>query len=212
MRKGRNNIHHLSCHISFLIYSSKCGVLFITQGLFQNLYSDKQSTPHFLFSICSQGANCAMSTFMKLIVLAGNENCGKTESLNKLADRIKEAGGKCQGRIQLGNPKKNDWEYDFSIQKDGKELKLVVSTWGDYWWTLNQCCEKYCDYDAIACACNLKFMRGKTHRPFEDAIKYDSLATVVLKSRESDESKYDEANDKCSKHLFDLVKHFGLIQ
>lgn len=39
LRKGRDNIHHLSCHISFLIYCSKCGVLFITQGLFQKLYS-----------------------------------------------------------------------------------------------------------------------------------------------------------------------------
>ena len=49
LRRGRNNIHHLSSHISFLIYSSRCGVLFITQGLFQNLYSISNQLRTFFF-------------------------------------------------------------------------------------------------------------------------------------------------------------------
>ena len=37
-------------HISFSIYSIRCGVLFICTRVFQNLYSDKRTTPHFLFA------------------------------------------------------------------------------------------------------------------------------------------------------------------
>ena len=148
---------------------------------------------------------------MRLIVLTGDENCGKTKSLNRLADIIQGNGGKCHHKDQLGNPKKNDWEYGFTIQNSGKKTRLAVSTWGDYWWTLDECCKKFHDYDVVVCACNLRFMHGKTHKPFEDAMKYDSLATVVMKSCETDKDRQDAANDQCSDYIFGLIRHLGII-
>lgn len=148
---------------------------------------------------------------MKLIILTGVQHCGKTTSLNRLAEKISNSGGDCRGKTILGNPKQNDWEYDFLIHKDGKDIQLVVSTWGDYWWTLKQCCEKYRSYDAVVCACNLKFMHGRVYKPFEDAMKFDPYATIVMKVEESDINRHKIANETCADYLLELIKYFGII-
>ena len=149
---------------------------------------------------------------MRLIILSGAENCGKTHALNMLAEKIfRDKRSECVRKIPKGNPKNNDWEYVISSQHDGKEKRLVISTWGDYWWILNACCKLYSDYDAVVCACNMEFMRGRTRRPFVDAMNYDPLATVVMKSCEPDSDKYDVANEQCSDYLFDLIEYFGII-
>ena len=148
---------------------------------------------------------------MKLIVLAGKDHCGKTESLNMLAGKIKNETGIDPVKIQKGNPASNDWEYIFSENTIREKVNLVVSTWGDYPLLLRECCEKYRDYDAVVCACNLKFMRGKVYKPFEDAMECDPYATVVMKAEEPDASRHEIANEECENYLFSLIKNFGIF-
>lgn len=146
---------------------------------------------------------------MKLIVLSGPGSCGKTTSLLNLANRIETSGNVIPKEIVKLNDK--DFEYVFYINTHEKEVKLVIHTQGDYYWSLPKCCEKYKDFDIVICACNMKFMRGKAHKPFETAMLFDPLATVVMKSKEPEESRQNDANSQCSDYLFGLVKYFGII-
>lgn len=144
---------------------------------------------------------------MKLIVLSGKDRCGKTTSLIKLAKKIEEDTGTVPTILPCAKSK-NDYEYIFSFKTDAKEIKLVIYTEGDYYWSLPACCEKYNDFDIVVCACNMRFMRGKVHKPFEEAMKYDSLPTVVIKSQEPCRSKQEESDKICSEYLFDMVRYF----
>lgn len=146
---------------------------------------------------------------MKLIVLAGKDNCGKTKSLNKLASMISKATDDIPQKTPLGNPAKNDWEYIFDIKSNGK--RLVISTWGDYPLLLRECCERNIDCDAVICACNLKFMKGRVYKPFEDTMSFDKFATIVMKASEPDERRQDESNNEYADYIIGLIKHFGII-
>ena len=55
------------------------------------------------------------------------------------------------------------------------------------------------------------FMRNRVYKPFEDAMKFDNLTTVVLKTPESNPQKHSNSNKICAIHLRDLMKHFGII-
>lgn len=148
---------------------------------------------------------------MKLIVLAGKNHCGKTTSLNGLACKIKQETGINPVKIPKGNPINNDWEYVFSGKVNEKKVNFVISTWGDYPLLLRNCCEKYRDCDAVVCACNLKFMRGRVYKPFEDTMEFDPYATIVMKAEEPDASRHEIANEECENYLFSLIKNFGIF-
>lgn len=148
---------------------------------------------------------------MKLIVLAGKDHCGKTESLNMFACKIKNETGIDPMKIPKGNLANNDWEYIFPEKNDGENVNLVISTWGDYPLLLRECCEKYRYCKAVVCACNLKFMHGRVYKPFEDAMKFDPYATIVMKAEESDIYRHKIANETCANYLLELIKHFGII-
>lgn len=147
---------------------------------------------------------------MRLIILSGESHCGKTTSLNLSHDILLSTNTATeQSKISVGNSSQHDYEYLMSCVNTNK--KIVISTWGDYPCLLNQCCLKYAGCDAIICACNMGFMRNRVYKPFEDAMKFDNLTTVVLKTPESNPQKHSNSNKICAIHLRDLMKHFGII-
>ena len=147
---------------------------------------------------------------MKLIILSGKSNCGKTASLNLLHNMLLNTNTVVEeSKISVGNPSQQDYVYLMKCSCTNK--KIVISTWGDYPYLLNDYCSKYIDYDTVICACNMNFMRNTVHKPFEDAMRFDNLTTVILKTPESDINKYATSNNACATYLLNLIKHFGII-
>lgn len=54
-------------------------------------------------------------------------------------------------------------------------------------------------------------MRGRIYKPFEDAMKFDLYATIVMKAEEEDIDKQEIANEQCSNYLLSLIKHFRIF-
>lgn len=140
---------------------------------------------------------------MKLIILSGPENCGKTESLNMLHDLLIDTGRvKEKSRVQVGNPAWNDFEY---LLEGPASIQIAISTWGDYPNLLNDFCQRYCNCNAVICACNMRFMRNRVYVPFEDAMHFDFLTTIVLKTPDLTIETQRSANKKCAQYLFSAL-------
>lgn len=140
---------------------------------------------------------------MKLIILSGDSGCGKTTSLNLLHDLLLQAGKvKELSRHPCGHPDANDYEY---LLENQRGEKLVVSTWGDYHWLLKDCCQRNAQCDVIVCACNKNFMRNRVHTPFNDALLFDSMPTVVMKAQLPNAQNHASANRQCAQYLLELI-------
>lgn len=145
---------------------------------------------------------------MRVIILSGPDHCGKTSSLKKLFDRIKEN----HGVEVLRKDTVDKWEKDFVYKvryADGKTL--VIATQGDYKNLLKKYCEKFKDCDILLCACNQKFMRCRKDNPFDRVTDYDPLTTIVLKKKykPAEAEKKDvfkKADEACAEHLLDLIE------
>lgn len=156
------------------------GIVYYAKVIPEPLFN-KQSTSHFLYlninSVLGVGPSNIFN--MRLIILSGEDNCGKTTTLNSLANKIKIGGLYLKEKIPKGNPQQKDFDYVFYKNPDYSGKPIIISTWGDYPQLLQECCEKYNDAELIVCACNMKFMHGRKFKPFVDAMKYDRFATVV---------------------------------
>lgn len=140
---------------------------------------------------------------MKLIILSGPKNCGKTKSLNVLHDLLMNLGRMTEkSRVQVGNPIQNDFEY---LLEGPNSIQIAISTWGDYPDLLNDFCRRYCNCDAVICACNMNFMRNRVHMPFEDAMNFDCLTTIILKTPELTIKTQNIANEKCAQYLLNIL-------
>lgn len=145
---------------------------------------------------------------MRVIILSGPDHCGKTSSLKKLFDRIKENHG-----VEVLEEKTVDkWKKDFLYKvryTDGKTL--VIATQGDYKPCLKNYCEEFQDCDILVCAYNQKFMRCRNEKPFDSVTDYDPLTTIVLKKKykpaEAEKKEvFKKANEACAEHLLDLIE------
>ena len=146
---------------------------------------------------------------MKLIILSGVSNCGKTKTLNLLGSSLSDIEGiTLKNKIVRGNPKQDDYDYFFDTRRNSK---ILISTWGDYPNLMKDNCTDYRDYDAIICACNIDFMRNRKHKPFEDAMKFDKYATIVLKVPENDTERQGDSNKEYSEYLLQLMKLRNII-
>ena len=143
---------------------------------------------------------------MRVILLSGPSNCGKTTSLNLLFNRIKETSG-----VEVLEPKtwlnerKNDFRGILSCP-DGK--KLAIITQGDYGNELETYRDYFKDCDILVCACNKKFMhsgKGKP-KPFDIVTDYDPMTTIVLKKEHVSKDAHDKANEACAEHLLELIE------
>ncbi len=147
---------------------------------------------------------------MRVIILSGETNCGKTTSLKKLFERIKETSD-----VKLLNGEGDhldDHNEDFCYRlqyPDGKKLAIV--TQGDYQNVLEYHYDRFKDCDILVCACNKKFMGGRKEKPFDKVSDYDPLTTIVLKKKyksvtEEEKKVCAEANEACAEYLFALVE------
>lgn len=148
---------------------------------------------------------------MRLIILSGEDNCGKTTTLNSLANKIEISGLYLKEKIPKGNPQQKDFDYVFYKNPDYSGKPIIISTWGDYPQLLQECCEKYIDAELIVCACNMRFMHGRKFKPFVDAMKYDRFATIVLKKDEINPEKQEIANEEYTDYLYSILKYFGIL-
>ncbi len=144
---------------------------------------------------------------MRVILLSGDESCGKTTSLKMLVDSIARTGVEILETEPLDT---RDYDFAYRMQyPDGK--KLVIATQGDYVRRFKEYFEKYKDScDILVCACNRRFMWSKMN-PFVMVTDYDPLTTIVLKKKyksvtEEEKKVCAEANEACAEYLFALVE------
>jgi hypothetical protein len=129
---------------------------------------------------------------MRLIVLTGASNSGKTGTLNLVYDYlISKQGWKSTNKELLGgNPN------DFSdIIVSGKR-KIAFYTMGDYSRKVRDAISNYntLDCDILICACNNRFTI-----PFRHFERYDNL--IVRKEKIADETLFDTEH----KRIFDMI-------
>ena len=139
---------------------------------------------------------------MRVIILSGPANCGKTTSLNMLFNCIKET----PGVEDSAEPVNHDFLYKVRYP-DGK--KLAIATEGDYKHLLiKKYCKELQDFDILVCAYNQQFMRCRNEKPFEEVMDYDPLTTIVLKKKyeSAEEETCKKANEACAEHLLDLIE------
>lgn len=143
---------------------------------------------------------------MRVILLSGPSDCGKTTSLNMLFDRIKETSGvKVLDKQQIEG---RDVKCKL-IYPDGK--KLTIITQGDYGDELERYYEYFKDCDILICACNKSHMTRRIVKPFDEVTEYDPLTTIVLKKQyesttEEEMETCEKANEACVEHLLDLIE------
>lgn len=107
---------------------------------------------------------------MKLIILVGDDNSGKTTILKMLTKALITKGAKLSESKQVGNPD-NDEENE--LEYCGNEV--VICTLGDYRDNLEKYCEHYKSADMLICA---------TRKAFETtnntALSFDDMSTIIL--------------------------------
>ena len=109
---------------------------------------------------------------MRLIILSGANNTGKTTILKNLYSSLVSNGGKLIGKpFEVQNPPHNDQEI--IIEYCNK--RLVICTLGDYSNNLEDHCQKYSSYDMVICATRMAFRKTNYI-----ASKFDVMSTIVL--------------------------------
>jgi len=110
---------------------------------------------------------------MKIIMLAGESNSGKTQTLNGVYDCLVQSSEIVQKKTQLGG-NENDFECVLKYQN----MYIAIYTMGDY---LNTCYEaiiKYADKDILLMAYNTQFAAG-----LDKTVKKNKNHIVVNKTK-----------------------------
>jgi len=128
---------------------------------------------------------------MKIILLSGKPNTGKTTTLNLLYDKITENGRKniIAGKKVLGNPASNDFKC--VVKYNSKEA--AIYSMGDYYGAFIEPLIEYANRDVLVLAYNEQFAK-KLDKMIE---KYD-YHCVIRKSSSNE-------ND-CEKIISELNK------
>lgn len=110
---------------------------------------------------------------MKIIMLAGESNSGKTQTLNGVYDCIVNSSQIVQAKSQVGGN-----EDDFECVLKYKNKHIALYTMGDY---LSACYEaiiKYADKDILLMAYNIQFAAG-----LDKTVKKNKNHIVVNKTK-----------------------------
>jgi hypothetical protein len=94
---------------------------------------------------------------MKIIMLTGPAQSGKTTTLNLLYDKITDKGSKnvLACKSVLGNPA----VHDFKCVVSYKDKKVAMYTMGDYPPVFEESVIEFADYDVLVVAYNDKFAK-----------------------------------------------------
>ena len=107
---------------------------------------------------------------MKLIILAGEENSGKTTILKSLTTALKKKDAILSKSNKVGNPEKDEInELDYC----GK--KVVICTKGDDSNDLKKYCEQFKSADILISATRKTFRKTN-----QVALSFDDMSTIVL--------------------------------
>jgi hypothetical protein len=111
--------------------------------------------------------------FMKIILLSGKSNTGKTTTLNIVhKDLINQGGVAIQNKLQLGkNPK------DFKTILEYHEKNVAIFSMGDYYWQCRRAINDYAKCDYLILAYSDKFKWN-----LKDAIARDPKNSVIVKT------------------------------
>ena len=107
---------------------------------------------------------------MKLIILAGENNSGKTTILKALTTAWQLQGAKSLKLTPVGN---SDEDAEYELYYCGH--KLVICTLGDYSDNLKNYCEQYKSADMLICATRKAFRKTNY-----TALSYDDMSTIIL--------------------------------
>jgi CO dehydrogenase nickel-insertion accessory protein CooC1 len=131
---------------------------------------------------------------MKVIVILGENDTGKTTVLKKLVEILLDSGArhKC-APTELHNP---DGDEDYMLSYKGYDI--VICTIGDFRKGLEQNCDKhYNNCDMFIGAARASFVSTN-----EVVCKYDNIGTMVLLRKED---FYETYHTKVSSYLKELI-------
>jgi hypothetical protein len=137
---------------------------------------------------------------MKVIMLSGRDNCGKSTTLNLLYEEVKPAKDEdiISPKNILGNPKNRDFEC--IIRYENKTVAFF--TMGDYSPPLCSVFTKYnkLNCDILVCACNKKF-----DTPYERICNYPHVIIDKITTQCVADHEYANNIDK-NKILMEISK------
>ncbi len=129
---------------------------------------------------------------MKIIVLKGNSNIGKTTTLNIVYDNLINQGGLSTNRQTIGNPNQND----FSDIVDWKNKKIAFYTMGDYSTYLKEaiyCYEKQ-KCDILVCAISTNNPKVRANKALNEPRFNTNVVNKQVSSIKANENSYNQSD------------------
>jgi len=96
---------------------------------------------------------------MKIILLSGKPNAGKSTSLNLLFDKITEGG-----KTHIRSPKKPSDGFDFEAVVEYNNKSVAIVSAGDYYYWCVEAVIKYANIDVLVLAYSDKFVRAPINK------------------------------------------------
>lgn len=129
---------------------------------------------------------------MKVIMLVGRNNCGKTTTLNMVYQDVLKTGGISTGRTPLGDQKpatpQNFLRNDFSDTVTFQGKTVTFFTMGDYSFGVTDAMTKYSNKGVhiLVCACNDRFVKPlREIKNYPRNIIYKTLASATTSEQEA---------------------------
>lgn len=142
---------------------------------------------------------------MKVIMLVGRNNCGKTITLNMVYQDVLKTGGiSITGKTPLGDQRpttpQNFLRNDFSDTVSFQGKKVTFYTMGDFAYGVADAMREYNNQgvDILVCACN-----EKLKKPFLEIENYDK--EIILKKLASATTSEQKANTDDAKQIYSLI-------
>jgi len=119
---------------------------------------------------------------MKIILLSGEPNTGKTTTLNLLYDKITQNGVKniIDEKEVLGNPVQNDFQCVLSFNNK----KIAIYSMGDYYGAFIEPLIKYANCDVLVLAYNERFAKK-----LDEIIEKCDYHCVIRKSSSNEDDR-----------------------
>ena len=109
----------------------------------------------------------------RIFAVSGIMNCGKTHTLNYLAQLLASAGTRIDGPNPMTHPLNTDTQYVFEV----KGQRVGVGTSGDTDWVID---EHFKKFDAFGCDVVIVACRSRTGTASVDALEHQAISRGLI--------------------------------
>lgn len=109
----------------------------------------------------------------RIFAVSGIMNCGKTHTLNYLAQLLASAGTRIDGPNPMTHPLNTDTQYVFEV----KGQRVGVGTSGDTDWVID---EHFKKFDAFGCDVVIVACRSRTGTASVDALERQAISRGLI--------------------------------